>query len=50
MLPTGIIDHFERDVPEEHRFQVLHLALRATPVRWWEPTRITLLIGSNIID
>lgn len=29
------LDEFEREVPEEHRFQVLELALHTTPARWW---------------
>lgn len=29
------LDEFEREVPEEHRFQALELTLRATPSHWW---------------
>lgn len=29
------LDTFEREVPENHRFQALDWALRATPARWW---------------
>ena len=29
------LDKFERKVPEDHFFQALDLALRATPTRWW---------------
>jgi len=29
------LDEFEREVPEDRRFQALELALRATPTRWW---------------
>lgn len=29
------MDKFERDVSEEHCFQALYIALRATPTRWW---------------
>lgn len=28
------LDEFEREVPENHHFQALELALRATPTRW----------------
>ena len=31
----NFMDAFEREVPEKHRFQVLHLALHATPTQWW---------------
>lgn len=29
------LDHFERDILEEHRLEALDLALRAMPTRWW---------------
>ena len=29
------LDAFEMEVPENHHFQALDLALRATPARWW---------------
>lgn len=29
------LDQFEKDVPKEHWFQALHLALIAMPTRWW---------------
>jgi len=29
------LDEFEREVPEKHCFQDLHLAISATPARWW---------------
>jgi len=29
------LDSFEREVPEDHCFQALDLALRGTPAWWW---------------
>lgn len=29
------VDHFEWDIPEEHRFEALDLSLRDTSARWW---------------
>lgn len=29
------LDEIECEVPEDHCFQALELALRATPTRWW---------------
>lgn len=29
------LDHFERDVPQERWFQVIEIALIATPLIWW---------------
>lgn len=29
------LDEFEREVPQEHHFQALELALRPTPAHWW---------------
>ena len=29
------LDDFECEVPEDHRFQALELALLTTPARWW---------------
>ena len=30
-----LFDAFEKEVPEKHLFQALHLALRAMPAIWW---------------
>lgn len=29
------LDEFEHEVPEDHHFEALDLALRATPAKWW---------------
>jgi len=29
------LDEFEREVPKDHRFQALELALHARPAWWW---------------
>lgn len=41
---NNLIDHFERDVLEEHKFQALDLTLRATPTRRWGTHK------DNIVD
>ena len=42
------LDEFEREVPKEKHFQMLELALRATPTVGGVHTKRTLLVGRNI--